>query len=281
LSKCTFQAEITPQHLHYKVTEVMEQRRRSVGGTGTYGRMRTAARSLTESVGRTATMRYKGRKIRAKPELGFRSPWPPSRVPFLGRDLPDFRWQPATNEVSLFGGNDTHSLPLRNSARGLIGNRLGNSQGWKFQHIEPIIGDGIGGFAHEALPLPRQAEPEPSIVIFRSHQTDGADHARRIALEPQGPVPSLSPFDRRKSDISTIRQRTVGWIRPRHPAGQKLHQFPVGKNNLNLFGVGEFERTQPQPFCFEYRCHTKDLSRCSPASPPGDRSRSLRTSSPR
>src|SRR5208282_5943839 len=92
-------------------------------------------------------------------------------------------------------------------------------------------------------PLPRQAEPESAIVIFRSHQADRADHTGRIALEPQGPVPFFSAFDRRKSDISAIRQSTIGWIGPRHPSGQKLHEFPVGEKNLNLFGVGEFEGT--------------------------------------
>jgi len=35
VSMCTFQGEITPQHRHCKVTEVMEQRRRSATGTGT------------------------------------------------------------------------------------------------------------------------------------------------------------------------------------------------------------------------------------------------------
>jgi len=35
LSECTFQAEITPPHSSSKVTEVMEQRRRSAGGTAT------------------------------------------------------------------------------------------------------------------------------------------------------------------------------------------------------------------------------------------------------
>jgi len=35
LRMCTFQAEITPRHQQCKVTEVMEQRRRSAGGTGT------------------------------------------------------------------------------------------------------------------------------------------------------------------------------------------------------------------------------------------------------
>ena len=30
----------------------------------------------------------------------------------------------------------------------------------------------------------------------------------------------------------------IRWIGPRHPAGQKLHEFPVREKNLNLFGVG-------------------------------------------
>jgi hypothetical protein len=35
---CTFQGESTPRHRQCKVTEVMEQKRGSAGGTGTYGR---------------------------------------------------------------------------------------------------------------------------------------------------------------------------------------------------------------------------------------------------
>src|SRR5208282_745146 len=155
-------------------------------------------------------------------------------MPLLGRDLPDFRRQSAGNEVSLFGGHDAHSLSFRNAARGLVGHRLGRSEDRKFQNVEPIVGDHFAGFTHQAPPLPRQAEPESAIVIFRSHQADRADHTGRIALEPQGPVPFFSAFDRRKSDISAIRQSTIGWIGPRHPSGQKLHEFPVGEKNLNL-----------------------------------------------
>lgn len=82
------------------------------------------------------------------------------------------------------------------------------------------------------------------------------DQARRIALQSQGPVPFLSAFDGGKSDIAAIRQRAVDWIGPRYPAGKKFHKLPVREENLNLAGVSEFERTQPQPFCFEDSCHT-------------------------
>jgi len=52
---------------------------------------------------------------------------PLAGVPLLGGDLPDFRGQPSRNEWPLFGGNDAHSLPFRNAARRLVGNRLRGS----------------------------------------------------------------------------------------------------------------------------------------------------------
>jgi len=167
-------------------------------------------------------------------------------VPLLGRDLPNFRRQPSGNEVSLFGGNDAHSLPFRNAARCLIGNRLGRSEDGELQNVKPIVGNCVASFTHQPLPLPRQAEPEPAIVIFRSHQADAADDAG-------GFDPTYPRLDCGKSDVATIRQRAVGWIGPRHTTGQKLHQLPVGKNNLNLFGVGEFEWTQPTTVLFRAR----------------------------
>src|SRR5208283_3106614 len=47
LKMCTFQAEITPQHQPCKVTEVMEQERRSAFGTGTYGHTKDAVCAIT------------------------------------------------------------------------------------------------------------------------------------------------------------------------------------------------------------------------------------------
>jgi hypothetical protein len=47
LRMCTFQGEITPRHPPCKVTEVMEQRRRSATGTATYGRTRDAVSKVT------------------------------------------------------------------------------------------------------------------------------------------------------------------------------------------------------------------------------------------
>jgi hypothetical protein len=109
---------------------------------------------------------------------------PLTRAPLLGSNLPDFRWQPARNEVPIFGGNDAHSLPLRNSARGFVGGRLRRSEDRELQNVKPIVGYDIASFAHQPLPLPWQTDPEPTIVILGFHQRDHANHARRIALEP-------------------------------------------------------------------------------------------------
>lgn len=234
---------------------------------------------MLKDANRWPQIRHKGRKVHAQPadrEIDFASgyaipqrrsggsgislwvlsfgcsPRPWACVPLLGCDLPDFRWQPSGNEVSLFGGNDAHSLPFRNAARCLIGNRLGRSEDGELQNVKPIVRNCVASFTHQPLPLPRQAEPEPAIVIFRSHQADAADDAG-------GFDPTYPRLDCGKSDVATIRQRAVGWIGPRHTTGQKLHQLPVGKNNLNLFGVGEFEWTQPQPFCFEHGYRWENL----------------------
>jgi hypothetical protein len=150
-------------------------------------------------------------------------------------------------------------LSCGNSTRCLVRCRLSDSQHGKLQCVEPVVCNRIARLAHQALPLPRQAQPESAIVVFRSPQADGANQARRIALEPQRPVPFFSASDRRKRYIAAIDQRPLRWIRPRHSASQKLHQFPVWEKYLNLLCIGEFERSQPQPLGFECRRQARNL----------------------
>ena len=73
----------------------------------------------------------------------------------------------------------TMRIPCASEMRreAFVGNCFGRAQHWKLQNVEPIVGDGIAGLAHQTLPVPRQSEPKSAIMIFRSHQTDAANHA--------------------------------------------------------------------------------------------------------
>src|ERR1700721_1311796 len=74
-----------------------------------------------------------------------------------------------------------------------------------------------------------------------------------MALESQSPVPLFTSFDGGQCDVATISQRAVMRIRPGHRGCEVLHHLQVGKKNLDLFRVSEFERTEPQPFRLEDR----------------------------
>src|SRR6202171_1344444 len=87
-------------------------------------------------------------------------------APFFGVDFPDFGGKAAGNVVALFGGDQAHALLFGDAARGGVGDGFGSAKNGEVQRIEPKIGDRFAGFAHEALALPGEAEPEAAIVVF-------------------------------------------------------------------------------------------------------------------
>ena len=105
-------------------------------------------------------------------------------APFLGGDLPDLGQQSSANVVSFLHSHNPHALVFRNSAGCNVRHRFLCAQHWKAQLAEPIIGNGIDCFRHQALALPRQAEPEPPIIVLRFHEGYAADVLPGIALQP-------------------------------------------------------------------------------------------------
>jgi len=96
-------------------------------------------------------------------------------VPFAGGDLPYLAGVPAGDEVSLFRGDDAHASLLGDAARGVIADRFRSAQDRKFEDVEPEVVDGDDGLGHQALAMPREAEPEATIVGLGFMQADGAD----------------------------------------------------------------------------------------------------------
>src|SRR6266849_10297653 len=124
-------------------------------------------RTLDESKTREASRNFEGWE-----DLAF------AGAPFFGGDFPDFGGEAAGNVVAVFGGDQAHALLLGDAAGSDVGDGFGSAQHGKFESVEPKIGDGVAGFGHQALPLPREGEPKAAVVVFLVAQIDGADDLR-------------------------------------------------------------------------------------------------------
>src|ERR1700686_5249367 len=87
-------------------------------------------------------------------------------APFFGGDLPKLRGQASADVIAFLGGDPAHALFFRDSLGSHVLNGFGGAEDGKLQSFKPELGDGVAGFAHQALPLPGQAEPEAAIVVF-------------------------------------------------------------------------------------------------------------------
>ena len=155
----------------------------------------------------------------------------------LRPNLPDFGQQPPGNVVTLFGFDDTHALPFGNPAGRDVGRRLGNAQLFESQGIEPRVGHSAASFAHQALALLRQPEPEASIVLDRPTQFDRANDLFGLRLEADGPVPFVASLDGRY-DLLVEGADSVGRVGPRNRSRrEQAHDFPLREQLLSLLGV--------------------------------------------
>jgi len=105
------------------------------------------------------------------------------------------------------------------------------------ERIKPKIGDGIAGFGHQALALPREAEPEAAIVVLFLAEIDAADELAGIGFQAQSPVPGFAALDCRERYVANEAVSGIGGVGPGNLRRQLTHDFPMGKENLNLFGV--------------------------------------------
>ncbi len=130
-------------------------------------------------------------------------------APLLGSDLPYFAREAAADVIFLFKSHDPHAALLRYPSRRPVWDRLRRSQGRELQFVEPIVGHDLDGFGHQAPSLPRQAEPEPSLVVFTPHEGDAPYELMRRALQPQGPMPLVATLHGRQSVIAAVGQGSI------------------------------------------------------------------------
>ena len=185
-------------------------------------------------------------------------------APFLGGDFPDFGREAAGDIVAVFGADQAHALFFGDAAGGGVADGFGCAQDGEIERVEPEIGDRFAGLGHQALTLPGSAEPETSIFIFFFAQINAADNLVGIGFEAQRPMPRFAAFFRRKRHVANEVKGPVSWIGPGHMRCQVANDFPVRKENLDLFGVPEVERAQQKPRCFERRCHRVCLGDSNP-----------------
>src|SRR4051795_13235226 len=112
-------------------------------------------------------------------------------MPFVRSDLPNLRGKASTDVVPFLGGDDAHALTFGDPAGCGIGYGFGHAEDRKAEHVEPIVVDGRGGFGHQTLTLPRQAEPESAIVLS-AHDTYAADEVLRRGFQTKGPMPLIA-----------------------------------------------------------------------------------------
>jgi hypothetical protein len=93
-------------------------------------------------------------------------------VPFLCGSLPYLARESAGDEVPLFGGDHTHASLLRDAPGGGISCCLRNAQHGEAKNIEPVVIHSDDSLRHQALAVPRQAQPESAIVRLAFVQRD-------------------------------------------------------------------------------------------------------------
>ena len=64
-----------------------------------------------------------------------------------------------------------------------------------------------------------------------------------LGLEAQTPMPFFATPDRRERYVAIKGISSVRRIGPRYFVGEVPHNFPMGKKNLHLRGIGKFEWT--------------------------------------
>jgi len=105
------------------------------------------------------------------------------------------------------------------------------------ERIRPKIGDGFAGFSHQALALPGEAEPEAAIVVLFFAEIDAADELAGIGFQAESPVPGFAPLDCGERHVANEAVGGIGGIGPGNLSREVAHDFPMGEENLNLFGV--------------------------------------------
>src|SRR5271157_66681 len=113
-------------------------------------------------------------------------------MPLAGRDFPDLRREAAADVIPLFHGDDAHAAFFRDPSGTDVEHRLGRTQDGEAEVVEPVAGHDVDGLAHQALALPWQAQPEPSVVVLRFQERNAAYELAGGALEPQGPMPFVT-----------------------------------------------------------------------------------------
>lgn len=97
--------------------------------------------------------------------------------------------------------------------------------------------------------MPRQAEPEPPIVVLCFHERNAADGLIRVALQSQRPMPRLTTPYRWEGAVAVVGQSAIIRILSWNMIGQEPHDLPFGKQMLSLLRVGKLQRAQFEPRC--------------------------------
>jgi len=121
------------------------------------------------------------------------------------------------------------------------------------ERIKPKIGDGFAGFGHQALALPGEAEPEAAIVVLFRTQVDAADDLIGAGFQAESSLPSFAALDGGQRHVADVAVGGVGGIGPGDLGGEITNDFPLGEEELQLRGIGKFQRTQEQARRFQGR----------------------------
>lgn len=72
-------------------------------------------------------------------------------------------------------------------------------------------------------------------------------------------MPFLTALDCGQGNVTVVRKGSVGGIRPADNPGHITHHLPVRKQDLNLFGIGQFQAPQQEPRRLKLRGDSKKV----------------------
>jgi hypothetical protein len=96
------------------------------------------------------------------------------------------------------------------------------------------------------LALPREAEPEAAIVVLFLSEIDAANELAGIGFYAESPVPGFAALDCWERHVANEPVSGIGGIGPGNLSREMAHDFPMGKEELDLRGIGKFQRAQEQ-----------------------------------
>jgi hypothetical protein len=71
-------------------------------------------------------------------------------------------------------------------------------------------------------------------------------------LQSQRPLPLFAARDIWKRFVAIIIECSAGRIRPLNFCSEELHDLPLRKESLRLFGIGELERAEQETFGLKF-----------------------------